>query len=125
MTTSDGGAIRHLLDAVANQRKGRQLQQLAKGTLEDIAEGEAIAARGVDNVELVDIVELLLIATQDVNVEQLDAVAVGISAVPGLPARLLAALGGFTLAFADAAGMDWRDELRMRRARLVIDDALG
>lgn len=117
--------VRHLVAAVATQKKGRQLQHLAQQTLDAIDDGERVAAQQVSDAELVDIAELLLTAVAARDVAQIEAIGVGITAAPGVPARLLAAVGGFALAFAEVAAVDWRAELTMQRARAVVDDALG
>lgn len=122
---SDAEPIRHLIAAAANQRKGRQLQRLAEHTLRAIDDGEAVAAQRVSDAELVDIAVLLLEAIESGNRAQIDAVGVGVTAAPGVPGRLLEAIGACALVFADAAGVDWREALALQRARVIVDDALG
>jgi hypothetical protein len=118
--------IRELLTALAEGRSaGRHIPKRAAAVLAAVDEGERIAAQQVSNAELIDIAELLLTAVAAGDVRQIEAVAVGVAAAPGVAARLLAAVGGFTLAFADVAGIDWHAELSMQRARMVVDDALG
>ncbi|KAA9134838.1 hypothetical protein [Microbacterium caowuchunii] len=117
--------IRHLIAAVAAQKKGRQLQNLAAQTLTAIDDGERVAGQHVTDAELVDIAILLLGAIEDENHRQVEAIAVGIAAVPGVGARLLQAVGACAIVFADGAGLDWRDELAMQRARVIVTDALG
>ena len=120
-----GEPIVDLLQALADGKEGRQLPRKAQRVLAEIEDGERVAAQQVTNAELVDIAELLLSAVAAGDVEQIEAVGAGVGAAPGVTARLLAAVGGFALAFADAAGMDWHAELKMRRARVVVEDALG
>lgn len=123
MTETD--SIRDLLGALAEGKAGRHLPKKAQLAIEAIDEGERIAAQAVSDAELIDIAELLLIAVADRDVRQIDAIGIGVAAAPGVTARLLAAIGGFTIAFAEVAGIDWHAELKMQRARQVVNDALG
>lgn len=122
---TDHEVIRDLLGALAAGKVGRQVPKKARRVVEAIDEGERVAAQAVSNAELIDIAELLLTAVAAGDVRQIEAVGVGVGAAPGMTARLLAAVGGFALAFADVAGIDWHAELKMQRARNVVDDALG
>lgn len=122
---SNHEVIRDLLGALAEGKVGRQVPKKAQRVVDAIEEGERVAAQAVSNAELIDIVELLLTAVAAGDVRQIEAVGVGVGASPGVTARLLAAVGGFTIAFADTASIDWHAELKMQRARHIVDDALG
>lgn len=122
---SETDSIRDLLGALAEGKAGRHLPKKAQRAIDAIDEGERIAAQSVSDAELIDIAELLLISVAAGDVRQIDAIGVGVAAAPGVTARLLAAIGGFAIAFSEVAGIDWHAELKMQRARQVVNDALG